>query len=67
LPSCTLTASGFGVGTDLETTSAGDASGYDPALTLSMTRLVIRDDASGVHGAFQFSGTPSFDPVGPGC
>jgi hypothetical protein len=67
LPSCTLTATGFTVGTDTETTSAGDGSGNDPALTLSMSSLSIKDDALGAHGAFQFSGTPSFDPVGPGC
>jgi len=65
LPSCTLTAGGFTAGTDPDTTSAGD--GSDPALTLSMTSLSIRDDASGAHGTFQFSGTPAFEPVGPGC
>jgi hypothetical protein len=64
LPSCTLTASGFSVAADPQTTSQD---GADPALTLSMTSLSIKDDASGVHGAFQFSGAPSFDPVGPGC
>jgi hypothetical protein len=65
LPSCTLTASGFAVGTDPETTSAGN--GSDPALALSMTSLSIRDDASGANGTFQFSGTPAFEPVGTGC
>jgi hypothetical protein len=63
LPSCTLTASGFSVGTDPETTSAGG----DPALTLSMTSLSLRDDASGANGLFQFGGTPTFHAVGPGC
>jgi hypothetical protein len=65
LDSCTLTASGFSVGSDPATTSAGN--GSDPALTLSMTGLSLKDDTSGVHGAFQFSGTPTFEPVGPGC
>jgi hypothetical protein len=65
LPSCTLTASGFSAGQDPLTTSGGD--GDDPALTLSMTSLSIWDDASGANGSFQFGGTPSLHPVGPGC
>jgi hypothetical protein len=65
LDSCTLAASGFSVGTDPETTSAGN--GSDPALTLSMTSLSIRDDTTGVNGSFQFAGAPTFHAVGPGC
>ncbi len=64
LPSCSLTAGGFSVGADPQTTSQD---GADAALTLSMTSLSIKDDTSGAHGAFQFSGTPRFEPVGPGC
>jgi hypothetical protein len=65
LPSCTLTASGFSAEQDPLTTSGGD--GDDPALTLSMISLSIRDDASGANGSFQFGGTPTFHAVGTGC
>jgi hypothetical protein len=65
LGSCTLTATGFTVTSDPQTTSAGN--GGDPALTLSMTSLTIQDDTTGANGAFQFTGTTSFQPVGPGC